>query len=190
MPVTNLRDPARTPWVSPPVSATPRTSAPGATPVPEAPLPARTGALPRPAEAPAQRASFGSWLGQLAGSSKLQVMGVVAGTALMLAVGLATSGGQVAPEVELATKTRAMVEARFDGDFRQAFDHYAGGDASVDSKELGSFLADSGIGSFATRGFWVSGLLEQFDADKNGAIGWPEFERARDTVNAAVPPTP
>lgn len=76
---------------------------------------------------------------------------------------------------ELTTKVQRLVERRFQGDGRAAFDHYAGADGQVNRDELSRLLSDAGVGNFITRGAWVSGIMERVDGNGNGKISWGEF---------------
>jgi len=78
---------------------------------------------------------------------------------------------------QLEEKVAALVEARFGGDYRKAFDHSdSNHDGKVGKDELMALLQDAGIGNFLTRSTWAAGVIEQLDTDGDGRISWPEFE--------------
>ncbi len=80
---------------------------------------------------------------------------------------------------ELVEKVGALVSRRFNGDYRQAFTHYArshSAQPTVDAKELEALLGDAGVGNFITRGAWVSGIIDRVDKDADRKISWDEFE--------------
>jgi hypothetical protein len=80
-------------------------------------------------------------------------------------------------EKELKQKVGALVQKRFGGDFKQAFEHYdADKDGGVSKAEISKLLSDAGVGNGLTRGAWASGILKKLDRDENGAIEWVEFE--------------
>jgi len=79
-------------------------------------------------------------------------------------------------EQELINAIKALVKSKFGGDYRAAFDAYAGPDQEIDADELGEVLEQAGIGNAFTRGFWVSGVLDKVDQDGDRKISWPEFQ--------------
>jgi hypothetical protein len=79
-------------------------------------------------------------------------------------------------EQELVDGIKALVKNKFGGDYRAAFDAYAGPDGKIDSDELSTVLEQAGIGNGLTRGFWVSGVLDKVDQDGDRKISWPEFQ--------------
>jgi hypothetical protein len=79
---------------------------------------------------------------------------------------------------ELKEKVGKLVKAKFNDDYKLAFDHYAGKDNSVGADEIKILLADANVGTFLTRGRWVDGILEKIDKNKNNKIEWAEFEPA------------
>lgn len=81
---------------------------------------------------------------------------------------------------ELVTKVARLVRTRFQGNYKTAFDHYAGKAEPaglVDRDELVSLLKDADIGNAFTRGAWASGIIEELDTSKDGKIGWSEFQK-------------
>lgn len=77
---------------------------------------------------------------------------------------------------ELVDKVGKLFDERFGGDHRQAFAHYDRDQKGIDREELLALLADAGIGSWLTRGFWADGILGELDTDKDGVISLSEFE--------------
>lgn len=76
---------------------------------------------------------------------------------------------------ELRTKVSALVDKEFGGDYRKAFNRFAGQDQHLNRSEVISLLKRAGIGNMLTRGAWADGILERFDANKSGTISWTEF---------------
>ncbi|MBI4617877.1 MAG: EF-hand domain-containing protein [Planctomycetes bacterium] len=83
---------------------------------------------------------------------------------------------------ELVTKVFDLVERRYGGDFKKAFDSYdKSGDGAADEGEIKELLKAAGIGNWATRGAWASGIVEKMDkvgGNNNGKVEWEEFVRA------------
>jgi len=80
-------------------------------------------------------------------------------------------------EAELKAKVKAMVTAKFGGDYKRAFDHYdADHDGGISQGELKSMLSEAGVGNVVTRGTWASKIIEKMDSDGDGKIQWGEFE--------------
>ena len=89
---------------------------------------------------------------------------------------------------ELKRKVGKLVREKFGGNYRKAFQHYAGlkkKDGKVDAKELYQLLEDADVGNWATRGKWVSGVMEKLDKDKDGSISLQEFEAVMKAGKAA-----
>lgn|GEM_PF-2588914 len=79
---------------------------------------------------------------------------------------------------ELKDKVRSLVKTKFGGDYKKAFNHYdANHDGGVNASELTKLLEDADIGNAFTRKFWVSGIIDRLDTNKNGKIEWGEFEK-------------
>jgi hypothetical protein len=78
-------------------------------------------------------------------------------------------------EQELVTKVRALVSNRFSGDYKSAFDYYAGG-SRMDEDGLERLLKDAGVGNFATRGTWTAAIMERLDGDRDGFISFGELQ--------------
>jgi Domain of unknown function (DUF4157) len=101
-----------------------------------------------------------------------------AGGAVMMRVPDPNAKTQVkedANEKELKEKVGKLISSQYGGDYKKAFDHYAGKDGAVDAFGLKSLLTDAGIGNAFTRGLWVDGILKKLDTNKNGKIEWSEF---------------
>lgn len=84
-----------------------------------------------------------------------------------------------AEEEELKIKIRQLVMEKFEGDYRQGFDHYDkidGEDSKIGSSALEQLLADADVGNWLTRRLWVEGVMKALDKDRDGAISWDEFE--------------
>jgi len=78
---------------------------------------------------------------------------------------------------ELKDKVSKLVNKKFGGDYKKAFDYYdANKDAGVDAAELKKLLEDAGVGNSLTRGAWVKGIMNRLDTNKDGKIQWSEFE--------------
>lgn len=80
---------------------------------------------------------------------------------------------------ELHAKLTALIETKFGGDRRLAFDHYdVDGDGCVNTSELKILLSDAGIGNSFTRWAWANGIVEELDRRGDGMISWEEFVTA------------
>lgn len=82
-------------------------------------------------------------------------------------------------EQELVRKVGQLVRTRFAGSFKRAFDHYASKrkyDSSIDQGELLDLLADASIGNTLTRPAWATGIMRRVDRNRDGFIGYVEFE--------------
>ena len=80
--------------------------------------------------------------------------------------------------MELVAKIKALITEQFAGNARAAFDAFAGADGLLDPDELKDVLAQAGIGTFLTRGFWADGVISRLDKDGDARISWPEFQAA------------
>jgi hypothetical protein len=80
---------------------------------------------------------------------------------------------------ELIEKVGALIDSRYGGDYKTAFDHYANKrteSGSIDSDELSDLLGDAEVGNVFTRGMWVSGIMSELDKDKDGFITYSELQ--------------
>ncbi len=78
---------------------------------------------------------------------------------------------------ELKAKVGELVDKKFSGDFKKAFDFYdADHDGGINKDEVTALLKDAGVGSGLTRGMWANGILDKLDTSKDTAIQWSEFE--------------
>jgi hypothetical protein len=78
---------------------------------------------------------------------------------------------------ELKAKVGALVQNKFGGDYRKAFDHYdEDKDGGVNKDEIVQLLKDAGVGNGLTRGAWAKGILKKVDQGKDGKIQWAEFD--------------
>ncbi len=84
-----------------------------------------------------------------------------------------------AQQQELREKVSALIQFRFEGDYRKAFDHYDSRqkDGKIDKVELKRLLADAGVGSWLTRDAWADGIITALDTDQDGTISSVEFEK-------------
>lgn len=78
--------------------------------------------------------------------------------------------------MELKGKVAALVTARFRGDRRAAFAHYAPS-GRLDRAALTRVLEDADVGNMFTRGAWTQGIMERLDVDRDGVLTWDEFTR-------------
>ena len=77
---------------------------------------------------------------------------------------------------ELEEKVKALVAARFGGDYRAAFDHYdADRDGHITRAELLTVLRDAAVGSWLTRNVYAKEAVRVLDTDADGGISWEEF---------------
>jgi hypothetical protein len=78
---------------------------------------------------------------------------------------------------ELKAKVGALVQKKFGGDYKKAFDHYdTDHDGGVTKSELTQLLSDAGVGNSLTRGTWASRIIEKLDKNGDSKIEWAEFE--------------
>ena len=80
-----------------------------------------------------------------------------------------------AREAELISKVQGLVQKRFAGNYRTAFDHY-GASGRMDEDGLERLLKDAGVGNFATRGTWTAAIMEKLDVDRDGFISFAELQ--------------
>lgn len=83
-------------------------------------------------------------------------------------------------EAELIEKTKALVRVKFGGDYRKAFNYYAGKDDLISRSELIDFLKDADVGTWVTRGIWADEILNRIDKDKSGQLSWDEMLALRE----------
>jgi Ca2+-binding EF-hand superfamily protein len=78
---------------------------------------------------------------------------------------------------EVRDKLSRLVGEKFGGDYQKAFEFYDNGpkDGHIDAAELTQLLKDAGIGNWFTRDAWVEGIINELDADHDGAISAAEF---------------
>jgi hypothetical protein len=76
---------------------------------------------------------------------------------------------------ELREKLAVLVAARYGGDYRAAFGHYADPDGKVGKSGVKALLKDAGVGSILTRWAWTTEIIAELDTDADGLISWPEF---------------
>ena len=82
-------------------------------------------------------------------------------------------------ELELIDKVQRLVRVRFQGNYKRAFDHYAGrrrDGGQIDRDELMVLLKDADIGNALTRTAWVSGIISKLDKNGDGLISFSELE--------------
>ena len=80
-------------------------------------------------------------------------------------------------ERELKTKVGGLVQSRFGGNYKAAFEHYdADKSGSIDKNELVQLLSEAGVGNGLTRSTWAKGIIAKLDSNADGAIEWTEFE--------------
>lgn len=88
----------------------------------------------------------------------------------------------MAPETELVTKVRALLNRRHGGEGREhlrlAFEDYDKNESgSLEAEELSLFLADAGVGNKFTRSFWVKGIIARLATDEDG-LSWDDLAAA------------
>ena len=79
-------------------------------------------------------------------------------------------------ESDLIAKLTAFVDARFGGDRRQCWQHYADVSGEIGLAELNRLFKDASIGSTRTRSLIGKEVIRRMDANGNGKIGYDEFE--------------
>lgn len=80
---------------------------------------------------------------------------------------------------ELTEKVQILVQNKFRGEWRKAFDHYDAikvKDGRIGRDELLTLLKEADIGNWATRGMWADGIIEELDKNGDSHIAWNEFE--------------
>lgn len=83
-------------------------------------------------------------------------------------------------ETEVVEKVRALVKVKFGGDYRKAFDFYAGADELLGRGELIVVLRDAGVGAALTRGAWADGIIGWLDKDRSGQLSWEEVSALKE----------
>lgn len=89
-------------------------------------------------------------------------------------------GGKTKEEKELVEKVGKLVNKKFGGSYKKAFQHYdrKPKNLEIDRKELIVLLEDADVGNWATRGTWADGIIKKMDKNGNKSIDWGEFEKA------------
>jgi hypothetical protein len=78
---------------------------------------------------------------------------------------------------ELKQKVAKLVNERFNGDYKAAFEHYnADKGSGVSKSEITRLLADAGVGNGFTRKTWASRIVEKLDVTGDQEVQWREFE--------------
>ncbi len=115
------------------------------------------------------------------------------------AAGLADHGSKTASQLaydgdsnqtELSTKLGALINTKFGGDLKKAFHHYGdtkSHEPSLDKDELIELLHDADIGNSMNRIEWATALIEKLDKDKDGEIGWKDFQKMVKNVKTQAP---
>ncbi len=79
--------------------------------------------------------------------------------------------------VELAKKVDSLAKRKFNGSYDAAFKAYTkGATAGASRDHVHTLLTDANVGGWFSRGFYVSGVMDKFDTNKNGKISWTEFD--------------
>jgi hypothetical protein len=86
-------------------------------------------------------------------------------------------------ERDLKAKVNDLVQTRFDGDLKRAFEHYdLDNNGSVDKGEIINLLADANVGNKVTRGIIADKLVDKGDASRARGgelqLEWSEFQSA------------
>lgn len=76
---------------------------------------------------------------------------------------------------EIVDETTAFVKEKFGGDWKKAFDAYAGNDGLIGKDELSDMFSDGGIGPYGARDIAAARVIEFIDGDGDGKISWEEF---------------
>ncbi|MBL8957524.1 MAG: EF-hand domain-containing protein [Myxococcaceae bacterium] len=88
--------------------------------------------------------------------------------------------------LDLGRRVNTMVQNRFQGNYRQAFNHYAQGGAEVSGNQVGRMLGDAGVGNLLTRGAYKDAVMDRFDTNRNGGVSWSEFQSGMRQVGVNV----
>lgn len=86
-------------------------------------------------------------------------------------------------ERDLKIKVTELVQSRFDGDLKRAFEHYdLDNNGSIDKGEIMNLLADANVGNKQTRNLIADKLVDKGDASRARGgelqLEWSEFESA------------
>lgn len=81
---------------------------------------------------------------------------------------------------ELEAKVNALADKKFGGHttahIKKLFLSYDGnGDGCANRDEVTALLKDADVGNWITRGYWVDGVFDKLDANKNDCITWDEY---------------
>jgi hypothetical protein len=86
-----------------------------------------------------------------------------------------------------------MVKKKFGGDYKKAFQHYAGANGEVSRDGVKALLKDAGIGSDtqipfigSTRDKYADALMDKFDSNHNGSVSWQEFTGGMKNVGVNI----
>jgi len=83
-------------------------------------------------------------------------------------------------EQQVAQRIHAFVQRRFGGDYKRAFEHYAGGPGREVSKEaITRMLDDAGVTAWTVGApqFMVADrMMDRFDGNRNGGVSFQEFQ--------------
>ncbi len=93
----------------------------------------------------------------------------------------------MAPEMELVTKVKMLLQARMGRDditaLREGFEAYdCNQSGCLEPEELQRVLEDADIGNKFTRGMWVKGILARLDRDRDNALSWDDFSQVLDAA--------
>lgn len=79
---------------------------------------------------------------------------------------------------EVVEQVTELVNKRYGGDWRRAFDHEDDdGDGKLSTSEICSILARAGVGLRLTRWAVALQIVEAMDADNDDLISWEEFRK-------------
>jgi hypothetical protein len=83
---------------------------------------------------------------------------------------------------EVGRKVDDLVRRQYGGDYKKAFQHYAGPNGEVSREGVKQLLRDADVGSDmqipfvgTTRDKYADGLMDKFDTNRNGSVSWSEF---------------
>ena len=123
-----------------------------------------------------------------------RLMGTPESPIIAFPEGGATVAGE-AEERDLQQKINALTVSRYgavslDTTKKLFLSYDADGDGKISKAELKKLLEDAGIGNWITRGYWVDGVFDELDKDRDNKLTWEEYLVARSKKGTGVTTLP